>query len=173
MEQRFRVGIFTTTHGLKGEIKVFPTTDDISRFDSLKAVILETKEGDKDLTVEKVRYQKGIAIVKFKEISDINDIEKWKGSSLFVTRENAVKLPPGRYFIADIIGSEVLTDEGRLLGRLSDVLQTAANDVFVVSGEKNGKAKEYLLPNIPDCILKVEPEEARILVHMMDGLEEL
>lgn len=173
MEEFFRVGIYTTTHGIKGEIKVFPTTDDIRRFDDLKEVILDTKEGKKELTVESVRYQQGCVLVKFKDIDNINDIEKWKGSSLFVTRENAVKLPEGRYFIADILDAKVITDEGRELGILYDVLQTAANDVFVVRGEKDGKMKEYLLPNIPDCVLDVKPEEARITVHMMDGLEDL
>lgn len=173
MENRFRVGIFTTTHGIKGEIKVYPTTDDIRRFDSLKRVILETLEGDQLLTVAGVRYQKDQVILRFKEIGDINQIEKWKGASLYVTREDAVKLPPNRYFIADILGSRVVTEEGRELGTLKDVLQTGANDVFVVAGEKDGKPKEYLIPHIKDCVLDVRPEEGLITVHMLEGLEDL
>ena len=168
MEKEFQVGIFTATHGLRGEIKVYPTTSDISRFDYLKEVILKTKEGPKEMKVASVRYQKGMVLLRFEGISDINEIERYKGSSLFVTRENAAHLQPGQFFIADLIGMPVITDEGRALGTLTDVMQTGANDVFVVQGEK-----EYLLPKIPDCVLDISLEENRILVHMMDGLEEL
>lgn len=173
MEDRFRVGIFTTTHGIKGEIKVYPTTDDISRFKSLKRVILETREGDVPLTVAEARLQKDQVILRFKEITNINEIEKWKGASLFVRREDAIKLPENRYFIADILESRVICDDGRELGILKDVLQTGANDVFVVAGMKDGKPKEYLIPHIKDCVLEVKPEEALIRVHMLDGLEDL
>lgn len=169
MEKEFQVGIFTATHGLRGEIKVYPTTSDISRFDYLKDVILKTKEGPKVLKIVGVRYQKGMVLVKFEGINDINDIERYKGSPLFVTRENAAHLKPGQFFIADLIGMPVVTDDGRALGTLTDVLQTGANDVFIVQGE----TKEYLLPKIPDCVKDISLEENRILVHMMDGLEDL
>ncbi len=169
MEDFFRVGIFTSTHGIRGEIKVYPTTDDMHRFSHLKRVYMETKEGRQELTVEHVSYFKNMVIVKFKEYSDINAIERYKGSSLFVAREDAMPLKKGCYYIADLLDSTVMTDDGRRLGILKDVLQTGANDVFVVQGEE----KEYLLPNIPSCILEVKPEESRILVHMLDGLEDL
>ncbi len=169
MEAYFRVGIFSSTHGLKGEMKVYPTTDDMHRFSLLKKVYLETEKGLVPAEVSHVRYFKNMVILKLKEFGDINEILPYKGCGILVAREDAVKLPENRYFIADLIGSEVSTDEGRRLGILTDVLQTGANDVFIVKGEK----KEYLLPNIPDCILKVDVEAARILVHMMDGLEDL
>ena len=169
MEAYFRVGIFSSTHGLKGEMKVYPTTDDMHRFSLLKKVFLDTKNGRIPAEVEHVRYFKNMVIVKLKEFNDINEILPYKGCSLLVDRSDAVKLPGNRYFIADLIGAAVETDEGKALGKLTDVLQTGANDVFVVQGSE----KEYLLPNIPDCILSVDIERGHVLVHMMDGLEDL
>ena len=173
METRFRIGIFTSTHGLKGEIKVYPTTDSPDRFLALKEVLLETKEGEIPLEVEKARLAKGMAILKFKGIDHINDIERHKGASLFVTRGNAVPLEEGSYYIADLLGCRVETEEGRYLGTLQDVLPTGANDVFVVKDTAEKNSKEYRLPQIRDCVKKIDLESGLILVHMMDGLEDL
>ena len=152
METRFRIGIFSSTHGIRGEIKVFPTTDDPARFTHLKEVILETKAGEMVLEAEKARFSKGMVILKFKGIDNINDIERYKGASLFVTRENAAPLEEGSYYIADLVGLKVVTDDSRFLGTLQQVMQTGANDVFVVRDQEKKDAKEY---------------------HLMDGLEEL
>ena len=173
MESRFRIGIFSSTHGIRGEIKVYPTTDSPDRFRSLKEVILETREGDLTLTVEKARPAKGMIILKFKGIDSINDIERLKGASLFVTRENAAPLTEGSFYIADLIGCRVETEEGRYLGDLRDVLPTGANDVFVVKDPEKKDSREYLLPNIRDCVLRIDPEARLIVVHLMDGLEDL
>ena len=173
METRFRIGIFSSTHGIRGEIKVFPTTDDPARFSSLKDVILETKSGDLTLEVEKARYFKGMVILKFKGVDNINDIERYKGASLFVSRENAAPLEEGSYYIADLIGLKVVTDEERFLGTLQQVMKTGANDVFIVCDSQKKDAKEYLLPNIRECVLKIDPEAGCITVHLMDGLEDL
>lgn len=164
----FRIGVYANTHGIKGEIKVFPTTDDISRFDYLKEVVLETrKDGLVTLQVSGCRYFKNMVIMKFKNIDNINDIEQYKGSDIYVTRENAAKLEEGEYFIADIIGADVISDEGVLIGKLTDVLQTGANDVYVVL-MPNGK--EVLLPVIKECVLDVNTDEKKVTVHMMKGL---
>ena len=169
MEQFFQVGIFTNTHGLKGEIKVFPNTDDPKRFKRLKQVIMRTPKEEKQLEVESVRFSKNMVILKFKGIDDINQIERDKGSGLFVPRDQAVPLKKDEYDIADLIGLTVFTDEGEELGRLAEVLQTGANDVYVVqAGEK-----EYLLPAIADCVQSVDPEGGKMVVHMMEGLREL
>ncbi|MBQ4425658.1 MAG: ribosome maturation factor RimM [Lachnospiraceae bacterium] len=173
MEDRFRIGIFASTHGIRGEIKVYPTTDSLERFKDLKEVIMEAKAGEKALEVEKVRFFKNMVILKFKGIDNINDIERDKGSSLFVTRENAAKLEEGSYYIADLIGARVVTDDDRYLGTLQDVLQTGANDVFIVRDTAVKGSREYLLPHIRDCVLSVSPEEGLIRVHMMNGLEDL
>lgn len=164
----FRVGVIANTHGVKGEVKVFPTTDAPERFKKLKSVILDTKREKLTLELQSARFFKNLVIVKFKGIDDINDIEKYKGCELYVTRENATPLNEGEYYIADLIDMKVVDDEGKELGVLFDVMQTGANDVFVV--KMNDTDKELLLPNIPDCVLKVDLEERIITVHVLDGL---
>ena len=170
MEQTFRVGVITSTHGVHGELKVFPTTDDAKRFKKLKDVLLDTGRELKPMEVEHVKFFKNMAIVKFKGFDSINDVEIFKGRDLLVTRENAVELEPGEYFIADLIGLPVITDEGERLGELTDVLQTGANDVYVV---KTASGKEVLLPAIRQCILDTDPEAGKITVHVLDGLLDL
>ena len=167
MDNLLRVGVISSTHGIKGEVKVFPTTDDINRFKKLKKVILDTGREHLDLEVQSVRFFKNMAILKFKGIDNINDIEKYKGKDLLVTREDAVPLEENEYFVYDIIGSLVVTEEGNELGELTEVLETGANDVYVV---KTKEGKEILLPSIKECILDVNVEEKIIKVHVMDGL---
>lgn len=167
MDDMLKVGVITTTHGLQGEVKVFPTTDDINRFKELKQIFLDTENGIIELEIERVKFFKNLVILKFKNYNTINDIEKYKGKSLLVTRENAVPLNKDEYFIADIIDSKVVDDKQEQLGILIDVLSTGANDVYVVKTESG---KEILLPAIKDCILKVDVKEKMITVHVLDGL---
>lgn len=170
MEDLLQVGVITTTHGVRGEVKVFPTTDDPARFKKLKNVILDTGKEKIDLEIAGVKFFKNMVILKFKGMDDINDVEKYRKKSLFVTRENAVKLKKDEYFIADLIGLKVQTDEGEELGEISDVLQTGANDVYVIR-QKNGE--ELLLPAIRDCVKEVAIEEGRMCVHLLPGLREI
>lgn len=163
----FRVGVIANTHGIRGEVKVYPTTDDLNRFDQLKEVILDTGREHIYLQVQGVRYFKNMAILKFKGIDNINDVEKYKGKDLLVTRENAVPLEENEYYIADLIDMEVYNEDGSRLGILNDVMQTGANDVYVIALE-NGK--ELLLPNIDQCILDVNTEENKMTVHVLEGL---
>lgn len=167
MEDYLRVGIITATHGIKGEVKVYPTTDDMGRFKQLKQVFLNTGKEYIELEIAGVKFFKQWAILKFKGIDNINDIEKYKGHDLWVSRENAVELEEDEYFICDIIDSLVVTDEGEELGTLTDVMATGANDVYVVT-RKDGS--EILLPSIKECIKEVDAENKKILVHLMPGL---
>lgn len=169
MEDLLQVGVITTTHGVRGEVKVFPTTDDPARFKKLKNVILDTGKEKIDLEVAGVKFFKNMVILKFKGIDDINDVEKYRKKSLYVTRENAVKLKKNEYFIADLIGLKVESDEGEDLGILSDVLQTGANDVYVLSKEGED---DILLPAIRECVKEVNIEKGTILVHLLPGLRE-
>lgn len=169
MESYLRVGVIASTHGLKGEVKVFPTTDNPERFRDLKEVILDTGHEYKSLHVTGVKFFKNQVILKFREFQDINEIEQYKGKDLLVTRDQAVPLEENENFITDLIDMEVYTDEDKRLGILRDVLQTGANDVYVVETEEG---KEVLLPAIPSCILKVDVEEARMTVHILEGLLE-
>lgn len=167
MDDLIRVGVISSTHGIKGEVKVFPTTDDPNRYKKLKKVILDTGKEQIEMEISGVRFFKQMVIVKFKGYDNINDIEKYKGKDLLVTRENAVELGEGEYFIYDLIDCAVVTDEGEDFGTLVEVLQTGANDVYVV---KTNDGKEVLLPNIESCILDVNIEEKKITAHIMEGL---
>ena len=167
MEQIFQVGIISSTHGVRGEVKVFPTTDDVKRFKKLKEVLLDTGKETLTLEIEGVKFFKQFAILKFKGYDNIDDIVKYRGKSLFVTRENAVKLQKDEYFIADLIGLKVVNEDGSFTGVLKDVMETGANDVYIVESEDG---KEVLIPAIKDCILQVDFEKEQILVHLLDGL---
>lgn len=167
MEDYLRVGVISATHGIKGEVKVYPTTDDMGRFKQLKQVFLDTGKEYKELEIEGVKFFKQWAILKFKGIDNINDIEKYKGRDLLVSRENAVKLDEDEHFICDILDSEVFTEEGTFLGILTDVLETGANDVYVVTTRDK---KEILLPSIKECIKEVDAENKKIVVCLMPGL---
>lgn len=167
MEQFLRVGVISSTHGIRGEVKVYPTTDDPERFLYLDEVILDTGREHKILEIEGVKFFKNQVILKFKGYDNINDIEKYLKKDLLVDREHAVELGENENFIADLIDMEVVTDEGKVLGTLTDVIETGANDVYAV---KTPEGKEILLPAIRDCILDVNVDEKRMTVHVMEGL---
>lgn len=166
-DDMFRIGVITSTHGLRGEVKVFPTTDDVKRFKKLKKCYIRTPQGDMEVEKNSCKFFKNMVILSFKEFTDINQIEKYKGCELYVDRENAVPLEEGEYYIADVIDSDVFDDEGKKLGTLADVMQTGANDVFVVNLEDG---KEVLFPVIPDCVLDIDTEQKKVVVHIMNGL---
>ncbi len=167
MEAKLQVGVISSTHGVRGEVKVFPTTDDVKRFKRLKEVILDTGREELTLEIEGVKFFKQFVILKFKGIDNINDIEKYKGKSLYVTRANAVRLRKDEYFIADLQGLQVVDESGAPIGILRDVMETGANDVYIVD-MKDGR--ELLLPAIKECILQVDIEARVMQVHIMDGL---
>lgn len=170
MEQFLRVGVLASAHGVRGEVKVYPTTDDASRFNQLQEVILDTGRERIPLTIEQVKFFKKMVILKFKGYDDLNSVEAYKGKDLLVSREHAVKLGPDENFIVDLIGLSVVTDTGEAFGTVRDVMQTGANDVYVIQG---ADGKEYLFPSIKECILDVDLKEGRVLVHIMDGLLDL
>lgn len=167
MEQLLQVGVISSTHGVRGEVKVFPTTDDAARFKKLKKVILDAGKEQIPLEIEGVKFFKQFVILKFKGIDNINDVEKYKGKPLLVERKDAVKLKKDEYFIADMIGMEVYTEDGEKLGILSDVIETGANDVYAVTLPDQ---KEVLIPAIKQCILNLDIEEQKMTVHLLDGL---
>ena len=167
MEDLLQVGAITSTHGVRGEVKVFPTTDDVKRFSKLKEVELETPTGTTTLHIKGVKYFKQFAILKFEEYDSLNDVESIKGRKLFVTRKNAVKLQKDEYFIADLIGMKVVDPEMQVEGELMDVLQTGANDVYEIT---LSDGRNFLLPAIADCIKKVDMKERVITIHILEGL---
>ncbi len=169
-QELLRVGTIASTHGIRGEVKVFPTTDDMNRFKTLKHCILDTGREKLPLEVEGVKFFKQFAILKFKGYDNINDIEKYRGRDLLVTRDQAVALEEDENFVADLIGLKVITDEGQDFGTVKDIMATAANDVYVIDGNDG---KEYLFPSIKQCILQVNIPEGYVRVHIMKGLLDL
>lgn len=167
MQDLLRVGVITSTHGIRGEVKVFPTTDDPDRFKKLKECIIAGKRGNVNVTVQSVKFFKQYVIVKFKEFDNINDIEIYTKCDLLVTRDNAVKCEPGEYFICDLIGLRVITDEVEELGNLTDVIETGANNVYEVTSDTG---KIYYLPVIDQCILSHDMTNRTVTVHILKGL---
>ena len=167
MEQLLQVGVISSTHGVRGEVKVFPTTDDVKRFKKLKKVILDTGKEQLPLEIEGVKFFKNLVILKFDGFDNINDIEKYKGKRLLVDREHAVKLKKDEYFIADMIGMDVFTEDGELFGALKDVMETGANDVYII---EMSDGKEVLVPAIKQCILDVDIENRKMVIHLLEGL---
>ena len=175
MEDKLKVGIITSTHGVRGEVKVYPTTDDVNRFKKLKSVMLDTGKEMITLEITGVKFFKNMVILKFKGIDNVDDVQKYRQKDLYVTRKDAVKLQKDEYFIADLIGIEVFDEEGIKVGILKEVIPTGANDVYVIEliddYAKKGQ-KEVLIPAIKQCILDVKPKDNCMIVHLMEGLLE-
>lgn len=167
MEDLLRVGVISSTHGIKGEVKVFPTTDDPGRFTELKQVLLDIGKEKLTLEIEGVKFFKQMVILKFKGIDNINDIEKYRGKDLLIPRDEAIELEEGEYFIYDLIDSDVYSDEGESLGKLTEIMTGAANDVYVITMPDG---KELLLPSIKECILNIDADNKKIIVHVLKGL---
>ena len=170
MEEMLRVGVISSTHGVRGEVKVYPTTDDPERFLDLAQVTLDTGREQITLEIQNVKFFKNMVILKFKGYDNINDIEKYKGKDLLIHRDQAVKLKEDEHVVTDLMGLKVVAEEGTVLGILKEVIPTGTNDVYVVQPE-NGK--ELLLPAIKDCILNVDLEKGIMTIHLMDGLLDL
>lgn len=162
-----KIGVITTTHGVRGEVKVYPTTDDPARFKRLKEVILDTGREKLTLEIESVKFFKQLVILKFKGLDDIDKVQKFRQGSLYVTRANAVRLSKDEYFIADLIGLKVIDEEEQPVGILKDVMETGANDVYVI---EMYDGRELLLPAIKQCILRVDIEGGLLQAHILEGL---
>jgi len=164
------VGKIINTHGLRGEVKVAAWTDTPDVFEDLKTVYIKRSGSTTPLTISNIKYQKNNLIVKFKEFNDINEVEPLKNSVLYAERSELGELPEGVYYIADLIGLTVKKENGEIIGKLKDVLQTGANDIYEVSRE--GK-KDLLIPVLKDVVLSVDFEAKEITVRLLDGLEDL
>ena len=167
MKQLLEIGQIVNTYGIKGFVKVVPYTDDITRFEQLKTVYIDTKKSLEELIIEEVKYSKNVVLLKFKGIDDINIVEKYRNCYLKIDRKNAVKLPENTYFITDLIGLEVYSDEQVLLGKIDDIFSTGSNDVYVVKDELG---KQILLPAIKDVVKNIDIENGKVIVHLIPGL---
>ncbi|APM38771.1 ribosome maturation factor RimM [Clostridium kluyveri] len=159
MKDFITVGQIINTHGLKGELKVYPLTDDINRFKELKSVYVEGIL--KSITGCKLQSKK--VILKIEGIDSIEKALEYKGKYLEVSREDAVKLEEGRYFIVDIVGCRVIDEEGVFYGKISEVIHTHHNDVYWIKGDN-----ELLIPAIEDVVLKVDVEKQEIIIKPVE-----
>jgi 16S rRNA processing protein RimM len=166
-EDMFRIGVITSTHGLKGEVKVYPTTDDVNRFKKLKNCVIRTKKGDIEVEKSGCKFFKNMVILSFKEFNDINQVEGFKSCEIYVTREAAVPLEEDEFYIADVIDMDIVDESGEKLGVLKDVMQTGANDVFVIA---LNDGRELLMPVIKDCVLDIDYGAGHVTVRLMKGM---
>lgn len=167
MEKYLEIGQIVNTFGIKGQVKVNPFTDDIRRFDELKEIYVEKKHELKLFQIEKVNYSKNMVILKLKGIETPEQAETLRNSYLKIDRKNEKKLPEGTYYIADLIGLDVYTDENKLLGKLDYIYNTGSSDIYVVKDEQG---KETLLPAIKEVLKQVDLDSKKIIVHIIEGL---
>ncbi|MBU5426511.1 ribosome maturation factor RimM [Tissierella pigra] len=162
------VGKIINSHGIKGEVKIYPLTDNINRFDYLKTAYI----GDKKIKVEleRVKYHKNLAILKFKEFNDINEIIFLKDSFIYVDETEKVVLPENHFFIYDLVGSKVFDTKNNLIGILSDVIQGPSNDVYIIKDVE--KDKEYLIPAVNQFIININIDNKEIVVNPIEGMIE-
>jgi len=163
-----KVGRIINTHGIRGELKVFPLTDNLDRFDDLKIVYIGNNK--EKVEIEQVKYHKGLAIIKLKEFDNINQVLKFKDDFLYIDVEDKVELPEDHYFIFDIVDCNVYDTKGRKIGVVTDVLQYTSNDVYVVKDmEKN---KEYLIPAVKEFVVDIDVENKKIIIDPIEGMIE-
>ena len=172
MTEYFQVGVIVKAHGLRGEVNVFPTTDDPYRFKKLKKVYVDTdREGRKELNIQSVKIGSKFVIVKFKEYDDINEVERLRQKPLIIPRENAIPLEEGEYYLADLEGMRVVDEDGKELGIIKQVIQTGANDVYEMKRtDVDDSAETIMIPGIKECVKNIDVENKIMTIHVMDGL---
>ncbi|MGL5676515.1 MAG: ribosome maturation factor RimM [Cellulosilyticaceae bacterium] len=168
MTEMFTIGKIVNTHGVKGEMRVKPSTDDIKRFEKLKTIYVEQREL-KSYEIESVRYHKDFVLMRLKGVDTMNDAELLKNAQLKIDRKDSLPLGEDEYYMCDLYDLEVVTEEGRKLGIITDILVTGSNDVYVVIDKENNK--EILIPAIKQCIKKVSIADGQMIVHLLKGLE--
>lgn len=168
MENLLEIGQIVNSYGIKGFLKVVPYTDDVNRYSKLRTIYIEKNGKLQEMEIEEVKYHKNLVLLKLKGIDDINDTLQFKNCYIKIDRKDAIELPEDSYFIVDLIGLEVYTDEGKFLGSLIDVFPTGSNDVYVV---KNELGKQTLLPAIADVIKSVDISNKKMIVHLLEGME--
>ena len=165
--KNLEIGQIVNTFGIKGFVKVNPWVNDVTRFDDLKKVYIKIRKSLKELEIEEVKYHKNQVLLKFKGVETVEQAEMLRNAILEIDRKDAIPLEEGEYFIADLLESEVYTDEGEKLGILEDIFNTGSNDIYVV---KNELGKSILLPRIKDVFKEIDVENKKIIVHLIDGL---
>ena len=167
MEEYFEIGQIVNTSGLKGILKIKPFTDDIKKFSNLKTIYIKTKSGLTEFKIEQVRYVKNMVMLKLAGIDTVEEAEKYRNLYIKILRDQEEELEEGSYYVVDILGCKVNTDDNQELGKIVDVFQTGSNDVYVVKDEQG---KQILLPAIKQVIKNVDIKNKIITVHLLEGL---
>ena len=167
MTKYLEIGQIVNTFGIKGMVKVKPFTDNIERFNNLEKIYIKNKSGQTEYKIQEVKYHKNMVLIKFEGIENPEQADLLRNSYLIVDRETEEPLEPGRYYIVDMIGLDVFTDDNEYLGKLEDIYNTGSNDIYVV---KNELGKQVLLPAIEDVIKKIDMDNKKVIVHLITGL---
>ncbi len=167
MNQYLELGQIVNVKGLKGEVKVNSFSENNERFEEVSEVILKLKSKQETYKIEKVGYHKSQVIIKFKNVNTVEEAEKLRNAIILIDRDVLGELPEGVYYIADLIGLDVYTEENEHLGKVDDIYNTGSNDIYVVKDELG---KQKLLPGIDEVIKKVDLENKKIIVNLIEGL---
>ena len=165
--QYLEIGQIVNTFGIKGQVKVVPFTDNVKRFEELKKVYIVNKKQRLEVEIENVKYHKNMVLLKFKGLEKIEDVEIYKNYYLEIDRKDGKPLEEGEYYIVDLIGLDVYSDEGTHLGKVDDIYNTGSNDIYVVKDELG---KQILLPYIDEVVKEINLESHKIIVHLIEGL---
>jgi len=167
MENYFEIGKIVNTQGLKGDVRVVPFTDDATRFELLEEILVRFQQSMRSFSLERVWYHKGFVMLKLKGVDDRTAGDVLRGGVIIIPPEKALPLSEDEYYIRDLLGITVVTTKGERLGEIVEVLQTGANDVFVVRHETNA---DVLIPHIKKCILNVDITNKQMTVELLEGL---
>ena len=167
MTKYLEIGQIVNTFGIKGMVKIKPFTDDINRFDRLKKVYISNKNEKKEYQIQEIKYHKNMVLMKLEGVDTPEQADLLRQSYLLVDRADEEPLEEGVYYIVDLLGLEVYTDDNKLLGKVDDIFNTGSNDIYVVKDEMG---KQILLPGIPDVLKNVDLEKGKITVHLIPGL---
>lgn len=167
MTKYLEIGQIVNTFGIKGMVKVKPFTDNIERFSNLEKIYIKNKSGQTEYKIQEVKYHKNMVLIKFEGIENLEQADLLRNSYLIVDRETEEPLEAGRYYIVDMIGLDVFTDDNEYLGKLEDIYNTGSNDIYVV---KNELGKQVLLPAIEDVIKNIDMDNKKVIVHLIPGL---
>jgi 16S rRNA processing protein RimM len=165
MESMIVIGKIVTPHGVRGDVRVIPLTDFPERFAKLKSVFLD--DGT-ELAIENVKNHNQLLILKFVGLNDRNEIEGLRGKLLKIAKKDAVKLPKGEFFTFDIIGLKVYDDAGSYIGKITDVLKTGSNDVYVVDQEDK---RQVLIPALKKVVTSIDIDAGQMIVKLQEEWE--
>jgi len=174
MTDYFCIGRIVKPHGIKGEVVIAPDTPDIQNFKRIKEMTLEKNGKKQSVKVNSVKFFKGTVIVGFEEVNDMNEAEKLRNWEVIIKREDASPLGENEFYVADMIGADIIDENGNKLGEFKDILDTAGGRIMVFESSllttKKGNPKEMLVPYIPQYILNKDIENRKIMIKVIPGL---